>query len=59
MDRDGREHSLAELIEDPLIGLVMKSDGVERRCIEILFERIARARALQVQNQRELSRCRV
>ncbi len=34
--------TLAELIGDPLIGLVMKSDGVDRRSIELLFERVAR-----------------
>ncbi len=33
--------SLAELVRDPLIGLVMKSDGVNPRSIELLFERIA------------------
>jgi hypothetical protein len=36
--------TLAELMRDPLIGLVMKSDGVDPRCIELLFERIARDR---------------
>ena len=35
--------SLAELIDDPLIGLVMKSDGVDRRELELLLERAARA----------------
>jgi hypothetical protein len=41
----GEAHStLAELIHDPLIGLVMKSDGVDRHSIELLFERIARER---------------
>jgi hypothetical protein len=34
--------SLAELMADPLIGLVMKSDGVERRDLELLLERVAR-----------------
>ena len=34
--------SLAELIDDPLIGLVMKSDGVDRRELERLLERVAR-----------------
>ena len=38
------ESSLAELIADPLVGLVMKSDGVDGRCIELLFETIARSR---------------
>jgi hypothetical protein len=34
---------------------VMKSDRVERRCIELLFDRVARARDLQSPNQREFS----
>jgi hypothetical protein len=36
--------SLAQLVSDPLIGLVMQSDGVERHSIELLFERLARER---------------
>ena len=36
--------TLAELVRDPLVGLVMKSDGVDGRSIELLFERIARER---------------
>ena len=43
MDRGTTEYSLAELVEDPLIGLLMKSDGVDRRSIELLFERVARS----------------
>ena len=38
--------SLAELIDDPLTRLVMKSDRVDRREIELLLERIARERLL-------------
>ena len=34
--------SLAELIGDPLIGLVMKSDGVDRSELERLLQRVAR-----------------
>ena len=41
MDQKTTEYSLDELVEDPLIGLLMKSDGVDRRNIELLFERIA------------------
>ena len=37
--------SLAELVDDPLIVLVMKSDGVDRREIEFLLERVARERS--------------
>ena len=43
MDHKMTEYSLAELVEDPLIGLLMKSDGVDRRSIELLFERVARS----------------
>jgi len=43
MDHKITEYSLAELVEDPLIGLLMKSDGVHRRSIERLFERVARS----------------
>ena len=43
MDHRTTESSLAELVEDPLIGLLMKSDGVDRRSIELLFERVTRS----------------
>ena len=43
MDHAG--FTLAELIDDPLTGLVMKSDGVDRRDLELLLERVARERA--------------
>jgi len=33
--------SLAELIDDPLINLLMKSDGVDRREVKLLLERAA------------------
>ena len=44
MDDDFTEYSLAELVEDPLIGLMMKSDGVDRRSVELLFERLSQTR---------------
>jgi hypothetical protein len=40
---DCAEYSLAELIDDPLVGLVMKSDGVNRAELKRLLERVARA----------------
>ena len=43
MDHKTVEYSLTELVEDPLVGLLMKSDGVDRRSIELLFERVARS----------------
>jgi hypothetical protein len=39
------ESSLAELMEDPLVGLVMKSDRVDRCELELLFKRVGRGRA--------------
>ena len=41
---DIAECSLAELMEDPLVGLVMQSDGVDRCDLELLFERVVRER---------------
>ena len=41
---DIAECSLAELMQDPLVGLVMKSDGVDRCELEVLFERVVRER---------------
>jgi hypothetical protein len=43
MNNKTTEWTLVELVEDPLVGLVMKSDGVDRRSIELLFERVARS----------------
>ena len=45
MDIGIAQCSLTDLVEDPLIGLVMKSDGVDRRSIELLFARLAHERA--------------
>jgi hypothetical protein len=47
--------SLAELVDDPLIGLVMKSDGVDRYELKRLFERVARER---LRATRLANRCR-
>ena len=43
MDYKITEYSLAELVEDPLVGLLMESDGVDRLSIQLLFERLARS----------------
>ena len=37
--------TLAELVRDPLIGLLMASDGVDRSTVERLFDQISRRRA--------------
>jgi hypothetical protein len=57
------EFSLADLVGDPLVGLMMKSDGVDRRSVELLFERVARDRAQDLSSVRpglpgeEIERC--
>ena len=44
MEEKIAELSLTELISDPLIRLLIRSDGVDRRNIERLFERLAQRR---------------
>ena len=39
---DIARYSLAELVDDPLIRLVMKSDGVDRHELKLLLEQVAR-----------------
>jgi len=36
------KHSIAELLDDPIARLLMKSDGVDRGALERVFGRIAR-----------------
>jgi hypothetical protein len=62
MDNKTTGCSLAELVEDPLISLLMKSDGVDRRGLEVLLERVARERSRAVQGSQppqadEATRC--
>ena len=38
MFRSRKVNRLAELLDDPVVALVMKSDGVDRRSLELLFE---------------------
>jgi hypothetical protein len=35
-----KELSLAELLDDPMVGLIMQRDGVERRSLEHLLYRM-------------------
>ena len=52
MDIDIAQCSLTELVEDPLIGLMMRSDGVDRRSIELLIARVSRERAQAARQSR-------
>lgn len=33
-----KEYSLAELLEHPVLGLAMASDGIDRRSLELLLD---------------------
>ena len=38
MFRESKEYSLAELLEHPVIGFLMTSEGIERRCVELMLD---------------------
>lgn len=44
MFRTHKVSRLSELLEDPVVDLVMRSDGVDRRSVELLFERVRHRR---------------
>ena len=44
MFRSQKTSSLAELLDAPMIDLVMKTDGVDRRSLELLFETVRESR---------------
>jgi hypothetical protein len=56
MDIVTAECSLAELVHDPLIGLVMKRDGIDPGELELLLDRVARNRARGI-NRTDLAVC--
>ncbi|HEV2301583.1 MAG TPA: hypothetical protein VGR91_08445 [Stellaceae bacterium] len=44
MFRSSKINRLADLLDDPVVDLVMKSDGVDRRSLDLLFERVRHGR---------------
>lgn len=48
MFRQAKEYSLAELLEHPVLGLLMTTEGIERRSVELMLdtESCERRRAL-------------
>jgi hypothetical protein len=54
MDIETARCSLTELVQDPLIALVMRSDGVERSELDLLLRRVARERLRST--EREVAR---
>jgi hypothetical protein len=51
MNRQPREYDLAELIENPGLGLAMEHEGIDRRSLALLFEK-ARGNAYRRQQHR-------
>ena len=38
MFRGSKEYSLEELLEHPILGVQMTSEGIERRCLDLMFD---------------------
>ncbi len=51
MSKQPQEYSLADLLDDPLVVLMMKSDGVDRGSVERLFAEIDQSRFSAPENQ--------
>lgn len=35
-----KEYSLEELLEHPVLGVQMTSEGIERRCLDLVFDMV-------------------
>jgi hypothetical protein len=44
MFRGAKEYSLEELIEHPSLSLQLTSDGIERRCLDLMLDTIGTRR---------------
>ena len=45
-----KEYSLAELLEHPVLGVQMTSEGIERRCLDLMFDTVSgRHRFIEVE----------
>jgi hypothetical protein len=38
MSRGSKEYSLEELLEHPVLGVQMTSEGIDRRCLDLMFD---------------------
>ena len=38
MFREAKEYSVAELLEHPVLGFLMTSEGIERRCVALMLD---------------------
>ncbi len=44
MRNKSKEYSLAELLDHPVVGFAMQTDGIDRRCLQLLLEAASRER---------------
>lgn len=44
MFRGSKEYSLDELIEHPVLGMQMTSEGIERRCLDLMLDAVSHHR---------------
>jgi hypothetical protein len=43
MFRGSKEYSLEELLEHPVLGVQMTSEGIDRRCLDLMFDAARRS----------------
>ena len=41
MFRGSKEYSLEELLDHPVLGVQMTSEGIDRRCLELMFDAVS------------------
>ncbi len=53
MSRGSKEYSLEELLEHPVLGVQMTSEGIERRCLDLMFDATSGQQCLAEPGYRE------
>ena len=53
MFRRSKEYSLEELLEHPVLGVQMTSDGIDRRCLDLMFDATSSQQSLAEPEYRE------
>ena len=46
MFRRSKEYSLGELLEHPVLGVQMTSEGIDRRCLDLMFDAMSSQQCL-------------
>ncbi len=53
MFRRSKEYSLEELLEHPILGVQMTSEGIDRRCLDLMFDTASGAQRFAEAEYRE------